>query len=175
MCTVCEKRHFFTNDITISRSSKVIGGATNTAVHLEILEIKLDMIALLRTDPLPSSITTLSPPPKKNVICDLWHMTCDTLLLTPETWHVTCDTQRVVNTVLECQIPSSDCLLVKVLSLYCDERRDILWNIAWVRGKSRGRSPREIPRAEPKGFPKDSGYISQYIPTEVTIQTFSFS
>ena len=36
-------------------------------------------------------------------------------------------------------------------------------------------SPREIPRAEPKGFPEGSGYISQYIPTRVTIQTFSFS
>ena len=35
-------------------------------------------------------------------------------------------------------------------------------------------SPREIPKAEPERFPKGSGYISQYIPTRVTIQKFSF-
>ena len=38
-----------------------------------------------------------------------------------------------------------------------------------------GRSPREIPRAEPEGFPEGSGYISPYIPTRVTIQTFSIT
>ena len=34
-------------------------------------------------------------------------------------------------------------------------------------------SPREIPRAKPKGFPEGLGYISLYILTRVTIQTFS--
>ena len=33
-------------------------------------------------------------------------------------------------------------------------------------------SPREILRAKPEGFPEDSGYISLYIPSQVTIQTF---
>ena len=36
-------------------------------------------------------------------------------------------------------------------------------------------SPREISRAKPKGFPEGSGYISLYIPTRVTIQTFSIT
>ena len=35
-----------------------------------------------------------------------------------------------------------------ILFLYCDERRAILWNIAWARGKSRGGSPRDFPRAQ---------------------------
>ena len=34
-------------------------------------------------------------------------------------------------------------------------------------------SPREILRAKPKGFSEGSGYISEDIPTRVTIQTFS--
>ena len=34
------------------------------------------------------------------------------------------------------------------LNLYCDERRDIQWNIAWARGKSRGRRPRGFARAQ---------------------------
>ena len=38
-----------------------------------------------------------------------------------------------------------------------------------------GLSPKEIPRANPKGFPEGSGYISPYIPTRVTIQTFSIT
>ena len=33
-------------------------------------------------------------------------------------------------------------------------------------------SPREIQRAKPEGFPKGRGYISSYILTEVTLQTF---
>ena len=33
-------------------------------------------------------------------------------------------------------------------------------------------SPREIPRSKSKGFPEGLGYISLYIPTRVTIQTF---
>ena len=36
-------------------------------------------------------------------------------------------------------------------------------------------SSREIPRAKPKGFPEGSGYISLYILTWVTIQTFSIT
>ena len=32
--------------------------------------------------------------------------------------------------------------------LYCDKRRDVLWNIAWARWKSRGRSLRDFPRAQ---------------------------
>ena len=36
-------------------------------------------------------------------------------------------------------------------------------------------SLREIPRAKPQGFPEGSGYISSYIPTQVTIQTFSIT
>ena len=36
-------------------------------------------------------------------------------------------------------------------------------------------SPREVPRAKAKGFHKVSGYISSYIPTQVTIQTFSIT
>ena len=36
-------------------------------------------------------------------------------------------------------------------------------------------SPREIPRAKPEGFPKGTGYISSYILTQVTIQTFSLT
>ena len=36
-------------------------------------------------------------------------------------------------------------------------------------------SPREIHRAKLEGFPKGSGYISSYIPTRVTIQTFSIT
>ena len=36
-------------------------------------------------------------------------------------------------------------------------------------------SPREIPRAKPEGFPEGSGYISLYILTIVTIQTFSMT
>ena len=35
--------------------------------------------------------------------------------------------------------------------------------------------PREIPRAKLKGFPEGSDYISLYIPTGVTIQTWSFT
>ena len=35
-------------------------------------------------------------------------------------------------------------------------------------------SLREIPRAKRQGFPEGSGYISSYIPTQVTIQTLSF-
>ena len=31
------------------------------------------------------------------------------------------------------------------------------------------------PRAKPKGFPEGSGYISPYVPTRVTIQTFSIT
>ena len=34
---------------------------------------------------------------------------------------------------------------------------------------------REIPRAQPEGFPEGSGYISLYILTQVTIQTFSIT
>ena len=34
---------------------------------------------------------------------------------------------------------------------------------------------REILRAKPEGFPEGSGYISSYIPTRVTIQTFSIT
>ena len=37
------------------------------------------------------------------------------------------------------------------------------------------RSPKEIPRAKPKGFPESSGYILAYIPTRVTIQTYSIT
>ena len=36
-------------------------------------------------------------------------------------------------------------------------------------------SPKEIPKAKPEGFPMDSGYFSQYIPTQITIHTFSIS
>ena len=36
-------------------------------------------------------------------------------------------------------------------------------------------SPREIPRAKPEGYPEGSGYISLYIPTQITIQTFSIT
>ena len=36
-------------------------------------------------------------------------------------------------------------------------------------------SPREILRAKPNGFPEGSGYISVYILTQVTIQTFSIT
>ena len=36
-------------------------------------------------------------------------------------------------------------------------------------------SPREIPRAKPEGFLEGSNYISSYIPTRVTIQTFSIT
>ena len=35
-----------------------------------------------------------------------------------------------------------------ILYLYCDERRDIQWNIAWDRGKSQVQSPRDFPRAQ---------------------------
>ena len=35
-----------------------------------------------------------------------------------------------------------------LLYLYCHERRDIQWNIAWARGKSQGRSPRDFLRAQ---------------------------
>ena len=35
-----------------------------------------------------------------------------------------------------------------ILYLYCDERRDIQWNIAWAQGKSRGGSLRDFPRAQ---------------------------
>ena len=35
--------------------------------------------------------------------------------------------------------------------------------------------PREIPRAEAEGFPEGSGDISSYIPTLVTIQSFSIT
>ena len=34
------------------------------------------------------------------------------------------------------------------LNLYCDERRNILWNIAWALGKSQKQSPRDFPRAQ---------------------------
>ena len=36
-------------------------------------------------------------------------------------------------------------------------------------------SPREILRVKPKEFPEGLGYISLYIPTRVTIQTFSMA
>ena len=36
-------------------------------------------------------------------------------------------------------------------------------------------SLREIPRAKPAGFHQGSGYISSFIPTPVTIQTFSIT
>ena len=36
-------------------------------------------------------------------------------------------------------------------------------------------SPREIPRAKPEGVPEGLGYILSYIPTRVTIQTFSIT
>ena len=36
-------------------------------------------------------------------------------------------------------------------------------------------SPREIPTANPNGFPEGLSYISPYISTKVTIQTFSIS
>ena len=35
-----------------------------------------------------------------------------------------------------------------LLYLYCDERRDIQWKIAWARGKAQGRSLRDFPRAK---------------------------
>ena len=35
--------------------------------------------------------------------------------------------------------------------------------------------PREILRAKPKGFPGGSDYILPYIPTRITIQTFSIT
>ena len=35
-----------------------------------------------------------------------------------------------------------------ILYLYCDEGRDIWWNIVWARGKSRGQSPKDCPRAQ---------------------------
>ncbi len=44
--------------------------------------------------------------------------------------------------------PKISGLSPKILYLYCDERRDIRWNIAWARGKSGGRSPRGFPRAQ---------------------------
>ena len=43
--------------------------------------------------------------------------------------------------------PKISGLSPKILYLYCDERRDIWWNIAWARGKSGGRSQRGFPRA----------------------------
>ena len=39
-------------------------------------------------------------------------------------------------------------LCFTALYLYSDERRDILWNIAWAQGKSQRRSPRYFPRAQ---------------------------
>ena len=36
-------------------------------------------------------------------------------------------------------------------------------------------SLREILRAKPQGFPEGSGYISSYIPIQVTIHTFSIT
>ena len=33
-------------------------------------------------------------------------------------------------------------------------------------------SPKEMPKSKPEGFPEGSFYISSYIPTPVTIQTF---
>ena len=36
-------------------------------------------------------------------------------------------------------------------------------------------SLREIPRAKVEGFPEGSGYISSYIPNQVTIKTFSIT
>ncbi len=36
-------------------------------------------------------------------------------------------------------------------------------------------SLREVPMAKPKGIPKGSGYISSYILTPFTIQTFSIT
>ena len=36
-------------------------------------------------------------------------------------------------------------------------------------------SPREIPRAKPEGFPEGLDYISSYIRTRVTMQTFSIT
>ena len=44
--------------------------------------------------------------------------------------------------------PSSFTNINQILNLYCDERRDVVGNIAWARGKSRGRSLRDLARAQ---------------------------
>ena len=48
----------------------------------------------------------------------------------------------------------------KILFLYCDERREIRWNIAWARGKF-------------QGVFQGLRLFSLYFPNRVTIQTFS--
>ena len=55
------------------------------------------------------------------------------------------------------------------LNLYCDERRDILWNIAWARGKSQGRSLRDFLRAQTI-FHRISRLESQYRHSQLQLQ-----
>jgi hypothetical protein len=58
-------------------------------------------------------------------------------------------------------LPSWKLSWVGILNLYCEERRDIRWNIAWARGKSQGRSRRDFPRDQ-SIFHRISRLESQY-------------
>ena len=55
---------------------------------------ELDGVALLISDPLPTSFTPLSKKIEK--IIKLWHETCDMWHLTCDKWHMTCDMWHLI-------------------------------------------------------------------------------
>ena len=60
---------------------------------------------------------------------------------------------------------------IGILYLYCDERRDILWNIAWAWGKSQSQSPLDFPRTQAI-FHRMSRLESQYRYSQLQLQHY---
>ena len=55
------------------------------------------------------------------------------------------------------------------LNLFCDERRDIRWNIVWARGKSWGQSLKDFPRSQAI-FHRISRLKSRYRHSQLKLQ-----
>ena len=126
---------------------------------IQWVEFFLFLVYLALVDPYSSYCTHKRPNCNRNCVCSTKYFTQPNKFYTGGA----CDLFLVWVSVNFARRWSKhrEGLLSMGLYVYCDERRDILWNIAWARGKSWGQSPRDFPRSQAL-FHSISRLASQY-------------